>query len=87
MNIRWPLRFVQFGREVAGNTFGLDMLRAADKTKSLKQCCPALCIYVLYKLYFSRLENSIIFWLVKKENSQTKDNIHFWSLDLFPFFI
>ena len=31
-DIKGDVWFVQFGREVAGNTFGLDMLRAADES-------------------------------------------------------
>ena len=42
--------------------------------KSSKMSCP-------------RLEDSIIFWLVKKENYLTKNNTLFYSAYLFPFFI
>ena len=49
---------------------------------------PSLALaYKNSNMFFPRLEDSIIFSSVKKENNQTKDNINFWSVNLFPFLI
>ena len=39
--------------------------------------------YKSSKMSCSRLENSIIFWLVEKENNQTKNNQKFWLFNSF----
>ena len=43
--------------------------------------------YKSSKMFCPRFENSIISWLVKKENNQTKDHINFCSVNSFPFLI